>query len=315
MSEYLISILLFPKKCAILFSISSTRMKKAMERIRNRYSEIEISTKSGSYCIMTDKGFIVSQKSCNTLHTHSYHEMIFVSKDSIDVVLEGRILTLSENEVLIVPPGVLHFFSMKNELGKGNVIAFQITEDVTDMALNENFFNMKPISIGNYPNLKNAFFRLDEYYRSSYSTGQELISAVFYEIICLFKEKIIQEKKELGGNSVIISSEYRNYIIDNYINTNFATEITPGEVAAAVYLSERQLNRLMHKNYGQSFWQRITFLRIKNAEKLLSETNMSGKEIADAIGYNSFSSFFLAFKKATGISPMAFRNKQKEISE
>ncbi len=286
-----------------------------MRKIRNSYSDIELVTKSGSYCIMTDNGFFVSPKSSKTLHTHSYHEMIHVSKGTVDVVLEDKKLTLSENNVLIVPPGVLHFFSVPGTFGEGNVIAFQITENITDMALNDIFSNIKPISTSDFPRLKEAFFRLDEYYNFSHGTRLELISAVFYEVIYLLKEKIIQEKKELGEGNVIIDAEYRDYLIDNYINTNFTKEISPREIADTVYISERQLNRLMHKNYGQSFSQRITFLRMKNAEKLLLETDMSEKDIADAVGYNSACSFYIAFKKAHGKSPTDFRYVQKQKYE
>ena len=49
--------------------------------------------------------------------------------------------------------------------------------------------------------------------------------------------------------------------------------------------------------------------RIKRAKKLLRTTDLSLHGIAERCGFASDTYFFTSFRKNTGLTPMAFRNK------
>ena len=53
----------------------------------------------------------------------------------------------------------------------------------------------------------------------------------------------------------------------------------------------------------------VTDLRIRRAQQMLSETDLSISEIVDQIGYYSISSFIKRFRQYTGMTPGEFRNK------
>ena len=56
----------------------------------------------------------------------------------------------------------------------------------------------------------------------------------------------------------------------------------------------------------------VNNLRIEQAKKLISETDMTISEIAATLGYDNSSSFIRFFKKHEKESPGAFRSKSKE---
>ena len=55
----------------------------------------------------------------------------------------------------------------------------------------------------------------------------------------------------------------------------------------------------------------LTGVRIREAKRLLLETQMTISEVALAVGYSSASFFIRSFKKTEGISPSEYRKGKK----
>ena len=82
---------------------------------------------------------------------------------------------------------------------------------------------------------------------------------------------------------------------------------TIGGCAARLGLSPRTLQkRLMAR--GTSFSAIVEEQREEAAKRILRETHWTLDEIADHLGYSEKSSFSRAFKKSTGLTPLAFRS-------
>lgn len=79
-----------------------------------------------------------------------------------------------------------------------------------------------------------------------------------------------------------------------------------GELALLCRLSVRQLSRGFRTSRGLSIGQYIAEQRAEGAKRLLTG-GASVKEVAFALGFNSPSSFCVAFKKATSITPSQYR--------
>lgn len=69
------------------------------------------------------------------------------------------------------------------------------------------------------------------------------------------------------------------------------------------------LSRLFKQELGLTFVQYITYVRMKQAMQLLTQTSLSINEIAEHIGYESQHYFSTAFRKAMGMSPNQFRKQ------
>ena len=64
---------------------------------------------------------------------------------------------------------------------------------------------------------------------------------------------------------------------------------------------------LIKKNTGKSYNEHLLEARTRKAQELLRLTNASLHEVARKVGYSDYSHFTRVFKKATGISPSAYR--------
>lgn len=81
------------------------------------------------------------------------------------------------------------------------------------------------------------------------------------------------------------------------------------ELALALGISPRSLHRLLARE-GCSYFQIAESLRMEKARCYLRETRMTLDEIAEQLQYADSRSFRRAFKRATNLTPSAFRQQQ-----
>lgn len=88
---------------------------------------------------------------------------------------------------------------------------------------------------------------------------------------------------------------------------SFQTRIKPETVAAKLNLSYSWFRKLFKEYTGFPPAQYIQELRIQYAKELLTNTNLSIKEIAYKCGYENPEYFFTALKNKTGYTPVKYR--------
>jgi transcriptional regulator GlxA family with amidase domain len=80
-------------------------------------------------------------------------------------------------------------------------------------------------------------------------------------------------------------------------------------IAKAVGLSPRYFSKILKQETGTTFERHLLGLRLDQAKNLLCHTALPVKHIAAASGFGSYAYFFEAFKRATKLTPEAYRRK------
>ncbi|MEX1377498.1 MAG: response regulator [Eubacteriales bacterium] len=110
-----------------------------------------------------------------------------------------------------------------------------------------------------------------------------------------------------------IDEQDKNAIIVNqlamYIEEHISENITLENLAEISKLSSFYICKLFKKYLKMNFIDYVTFVRIKNAKKLLEDPYLSIKEISFKSGYADPNYFARVFKKETGISPSIYRKQ------
>lgn len=96
----------------------------------------------------------------------------------------------------------------------------------------------------------------------------------------------------------------------NFIDLNFSNPISLQDIATHAHLSKFHFIRLFKRSYGRTPGQYLVSVRIREAKKLLA-TGLPVADVCFAIGFDSSTSFAGLFRKMTGLSPSAFRNKKQ----
>ena len=100
-----------------------------------------------------------------------------------------------------------------------------------------------------------------------------------------------------------------------YIQKNYAQNIEVNQLAKLYYTTASYIARVFEKNMGTSVLAYLHGIRIKNAIDMLENTDFGIKEIAERSGYENLNNFYMHFKKATGYTPAAFRERNLHISD
>jgi AraC-like DNA-binding protein len=82
--------------------------------------------------------------------------------------------------------------------------------------------------------------------------------------------------------------------------------------AHEVRMSKAYFQHLYKKFFGVSLIQDITQSRLDFATNLLSDTNISIKDISQLCGYNNYAHFERLFKAKIGLTPTQYRNLIKQ---
>lgn len=93
----------------------------------------------------------------------------------------------------------------------------------------------------------------------------------------------------------------------DYIHSLYTSEINLNELSRVANMSKYHFLRVFKGVYNCTPYQYIIKRRLEKATYMLQDNLLSVQDVAFAVGYDDTSSFSRAFKKETGIYPLAYR--------
>lgn len=92
-----------------------------------------------------------------------------------------------------------------------------------------------------------------------------------------------------------------------FLSRHWQEPIGVADLAKAAALSRRGFQKAFTKQLGRSPGCELRRVRIEGAKKLLAGSNHEARIIAGMCGYKKVNTFHIAFKQATGLSPLQYR--------
>ena len=123
------------------------------------------------------------------------------------------------------------------------------------------------------------------------------------EYVVMLARHLYQEV-ELSGTS---KEANQMRLIKEYIHQHYNENINLARIASMVYMNSYYFSSFFKKHTNQNFKQYLTDIRMKEAIKLLLNTDMMVYEVAEKVGYNNSRQFSDMFKKHYGKLPNEFR--------
>lgn len=146
---------------------------------------------------------------------------------------------------------------------------------------------------------------------------QDLNKLLSYSTIPAIRKEV--RKIILTGTSYLNKYDDSNPVIiekiQNYIKENFKEDISRKKIANFVSLNPSYLSRLFKKEMGLTLTEYITELRLKEAKKLLIETEKTITIIAEEVGYKNYSYFSKIFKEEFGVTPWEYKKNYQKDTE
>ncbi|MDR2750470.1 MAG: response regulator [Clostridiales bacterium] len=99
--------------------------------------------------------------------------------------------------------------------------------------------------------------------------------------------------------------------VKQFICENYSKELTVKLIAKSVYLSPSYLSYLFKSMTDTNLNEHITEVRVEKSKEMLKDKRIKLYEVAKSVGYNDPNYYAKVFKKVTGITPSAYREKQE----
>ena len=117
-------------------------------------------------------------------------------------------------------------------------------------------------------------------------------------------------RKEIKGQpsaqNQINYYEKKFRLIESYMLDNLSENITLDELSMATGFSLSTIKRIFQSQAGCGALHYFIKLKIKEAKRLIKETDMSITEISEKLGFSSIHYFSRIFKNITGVSPSQY---------
>lgn len=240
-------------------------------------------------------------------HWHSGIEIIYVTSGEADVLFGDCWHTLKAGSFIIIPPKRFHCCQCSDSSAEKIVIGFSeklfgksesvlsLSNEVDSCCIIDN------LAITDIGKLIERFY---EYCSMPYDCvsdmmARSLIIEIYAHIVEYWKQKGINPIGE--PKSTLLTS------VQKYVEENYASELSAGEVAQHFNVSYSALAKVMRELKCGGFIKYLNRVRTENAKKLLATTDKSVTEIGFECGFSVTSYFIKVFHSFTNMTPNQYR--------
>lgn len=111
-----------------------------------------------------------------------------------------------------------------------------------------------------------------------------------------------------GGNPLVLRTI-------KYIESSYRQDIALSDITDDLDVSASHLSRVFKQELGCSVMQYNTWIRLREAQRLLLATKAKSTKIAELVGYSDYKYFSRLFKKECGLPPKVFRERFQKGEE
>ncbi len=262
---------------------------------------------------------ITDEKSAETaqtgIHMHSFWELFYLRNGTLTIENEKDSFVFSKNQMAIIPPNFYHctFFS-DDAVKKSVFFTFEKVKSNDEDKLFDSVYSVfsgdKPYKVDNcdYPAiLINTLLETGDHEKFAKKWRMKSASA---DLIFTLYDRL----NNVPYLPISIPPKQNTYwvykyAIDRLLDIYYSNDISLEFLSEKLFVSPQNITKIISAAYGKSFNELKFELKMRNARKMLSETNLSVNKIAEKAGYTSTRGFVSAFSKFEGCSPSEYRKK------
>lgn len=245
-------------------------------------------------------------------HFHQDIELIYVLDGAMTVEVGNQKSELKAEDILVINANKKHWLRTndKDILYLRLGIAYQLVSDVFQSVDIIFWCDSSKENDKRYEEVRKVLKELLGQYLKG---GQTEVSfgyiSLCYKVLDIMALHFLVQTGDKENITDKDRFEDRILQINNYIRSNYAQNISLKDLSEKLYLSIGYLSRFFKKNYGMSFAEYLTNIRLYHAVEDLLYTNVPITHVAYDNGFTNAAVFNKAFKKAYGETPSSFRKK------
>ncbi|MCC5999291.1 MAG: helix-turn-helix domain-containing protein [Pararhodobacter sp.] len=221
------------------------------------------------------------------------------------ITVAGTTRGYGPHNAIFIPPGVMHGFEVAPRV-QGSVVFFGRDHG---LHLPERPYFLRP---RDPVSQKELIGTLEHIQRELESTraGAQRAARHHLGLLSVWMDRQIEREtrtEALPGRPLAAQALVARYA--TLLERDFRSNPAVADFAAALGVTPTHLTRACRATCGKSAHMLLEDRVLFEARRLLAETRLPIKQVAQMLGYNSAGYFTRAFQKAEGMTPSAFRKK------
>lgn len=234
-------------------------------------------------------------------HSHNQIELFLFLEGDAEMVIDGKIYPLRENDLLIIPEGLPHHLHLKSAKPYRRYIFHARAAHIRDIGLGgliDQFCADAPrtFDLAGTPFLQS----IAQGIRMAISAPPALQRTLFDERLTALYSALLScaaQQTQTRADELVEQAVW-------LINSKLEQRLTIDSIAEQLYTSGSYLCRIFRQKMGIPLMHYVNRQRIQLARELIQEGTPL-KEVYLRCGYENYVTFFRVFRAETGISPSA----------
>ncbi len=249
--------------------------------------------------------------------SYNFWQLLYVDRGEYTCSIENDLYTLSSGEMILCEPGKVRI-SLSHKNAMVAIISFRCDSECIHSIKN------KVISLSDDDRrlLSRVFTTGTEIFKAvpedNFYAGQEPKDGTAdYELqkiknslellfINVYEPYRKETKNHPSAQNHINYYEQKFHVIESYMLKNLSENIKLDEISEATGFSLSTIKRIFSSQAGCGALHHFLKLKVKEAKRLIKETDMSMTEISESLGFSSVHYFSRTFKNITGKSPSSY---------
>ena len=275
--------------------------------------------------ILVDHVIRDSEFTMKTKHFHDEYEIYYVLNGSRYYFIDDKIYSVKKGGLVLVNRRQIHKTSQLDGLYHERIL-IEINEKpfstffscVCGMLLEDlfsNHFGAFELDIKGQTYVEPLMLSIVNELKEKNSNYESLIMLKISELLIYVTR---QKSANLNLPTTMTADTAKHKMVKqvaNYIVSNLNKVDSLHSLSEHFYVSKCYLSRTFKEVTGFTVHEYININRIRQAQKLLSTSSLSIREITEIIGFESVTYFERVFKKYTETSPLKYRKKHILINQ
>jgi len=265
------------------------------------------------------KQYLSKNPHLKVVHAHSFYHMVYFTSGGGEHLIDFKKFTVQKGMIYFMRPGQVHNWNFKGNVD-GYIINFSSTF-FDSLFINSNLIDQLLFFNGDITNqvlylkkeiqkkAEQIFEEILAEQKANEDGIQLMISALLMQLFLLINREIKgkHNRNAAANHDTIVAQKFGILVAQN-----FRAMKLPKDYAAQLHITPHKLNALCNELFHLSAGEFIRNRIVLEAKRLLVNFALSITDIALELNFADASYFVKFFKKYTGITPDAFRNKYYE---
>lgn len=254
-------------------------------------------------------------------HWHREIEILMPIEGHYSAIISNHVYDLGPGDLLLIPSGVVHNLPLQ-PTGVRFIFQFdpECIELISGIATVLSLMNPAClIRVQDAPaaseRCQALMMEIRDLYRSTSAMAEAGIYAKIIEMITVISDNLREQHLPKSAPTARAVHEEQLMQVCHYIAAHSNESMSLEKAAAGSGFSKYYFERLFRNYTGMSFYQYLTFMRVSHAELLLQNQNVTISQIAEQSGFSNGAVFSKVFRKVTGFTPSAYREKYRDETQ